>query len=64
MTLITADEAELNEFRMAREHVLGGQGKRTFSSSDGWAMVRSKRLVELEIKEETLEALKQGVTQP
>ena len=49
-----AEEGELNMFRNAADHVKGGAGKRTFSCSDGWAMVRAGRLVELEIAEECL----------
>jgi hypothetical protein len=42
------------EFLLAVEHVKGGEGRRTWSCSDGWAVTTPKRLVELEIAEETL----------
>jgi len=42
------------EFLMAVEHVKGGEGRRTWSCSDGWAVTTPKRLVELEIAEELL----------
>jgi uncharacterized coiled-coil protein SlyX len=52
---IKALEAELNTFQQAVAHVTeDGKTRRSFSSSEGWAMVHHDRLSDLEIAEEQL----------
>ena len=50
-------ESDLNDFHMAVEHVTeNGNTKRSFSTSEGWAMVHKDRLTDLEIAEERIAA--------
>ena len=54
--------AELAAFRCAAEHVTeDGNTRRSFTASEGWAMIHSERLSELECKEERLENLLKGL---
>lgn len=54
---------ELLSFEMAVDHVTeeGTNTIRSVSSSNGWAMVGSKRLTDLECKEEELRILKASI---
>lgn len=53
--------AELAAFQCAVEHVTeNGNTKRSFSASEGWAMVHKDRLTDLEIAEERLNNLLKG----
>ena len=50
--------AELNTFRQAAAHVTeDGKTRRSFTTSEGWAMVHADRLLDLEIAEERCAAV-------
>ena len=54
--------AELAAFRCAAEHVTeDGNTRRSFTASEGWAMVHKDRLLDLEIIEERLNNLLKGL---